>query len=95
MYENRACGGVPNGSTGLVLDEDNSQDKAPRWLVRWTPPADVLGTGMKMTESLTYGSGVVSIDELSDEQLEDVVGGMDLERFSAWRTNMLNKRILK
>ncbi len=33
----------------------------------------------------------IVIDELSDEQLEDVVGGMSAETFSEWRAKRINE----
>ncbi|HIK67449.1 MAG TPA: bacteriocin [Flavobacteriales bacterium] len=95
VYEKRACGGISNRSTGLVLAKDDSQIRTPRWLVRWTPAANIPGTEMKMKESLTYGHGIVPICELTDEQLEHVIGGMSTAKFSEWRCKLLNEGLLK
>lgn len=35
----------------------------------------------------------LSLDELSDAQLENVAGGMSFEVFDTWRTNYLNENL--
>ena len=62
VVEERACGGVPNGAIGLVLEQDNSQTTTPRWIIRWVSGSEVF-PGMPMKESTTYGHGLEVISE--------------------------------
>lgn len=62
VFEPRACGGLPIGAVGLVLEEDNTQIKTPRWKIMWFFNNTVWG-GHKMTESTTYGHGIEVISE--------------------------------
>jgi hypothetical protein len=57
VFQKEACGGVPNGAIGLVLDEDNSQKTTPRWTIMWLSGNEIL-PGHPMKESVTYGHGV-------------------------------------
>ena len=61
VFEPRACGGLPEGAIGLVLSEDNSQPKTPRWTIMWLFNNNVWGD-LKMSESKTYGHGVEVIN---------------------------------
>jgi len=62
VVEERACGGVPNGAIGVVLEEDNSQLTTPRWRIMWVAGND-LGEGRSFSESTTYGYGTEVICE--------------------------------
>ena len=62
VVETRACGGVPNGGIGLVVEEDNTQVNYPRWVIRWVSGNEVL-PGMPMRESTTYGHGLEVISD--------------------------------
>ncbi len=57
VFQQEACGGVPNGAIGLVLDEDNNQPTTPRWTIMWLSGNEIL-PGHPMKESVTYGHGV-------------------------------------
>jgi hypothetical protein len=62
VVENRACGGVPNGAIGLVLEEDNSQPTTPRWRIMWVAGNNMPNGGV-FSESMTYGYGTEVISE--------------------------------
>jgi hypothetical protein len=57
VCQKEACGGVPSGAIGLVLDEDNSQKTAPKWTIMWLSGNEIF-PGHPMKESVTYGHGV-------------------------------------
>ena len=65
VYKPQACGGVKLGATGLVLDQDSSQHNNPRWTIHWLSGNDVVGTNLKMKESVTYGHGLEVISSVA------------------------------
>ena len=62
VHEPRACGGLPLGAIGIVLEEDNSQSSTPRWTIQWLSNNEVM-PGHPMKESVTYGHGTEVICE--------------------------------
>ena len=62
VHEPRACGGLPLGAIGLILEEDSRQPSSPRWTVIWMNRNEVL-PGYFMKESVTYGHGIEVISE--------------------------------
>ena len=62
VTEERACGGVPNGAIGLVLEEDKRQPMSFKWKIMWLAGNEVM-SGLQMKESVTYGHGVEVISE--------------------------------
>jgi hypothetical protein len=65
VVEERACGGVPNGAIGLVLEEDNRQKTTPRWLIMWISGNEMSDRrASRLSESMTYGHGTEVICDL-------------------------------
>ena len=63
VVEPRACGGLPLGAIGLVLEEaDGNSATRTRYKVMWFNNNEVF-PGMTMKESLTYGHGLEVISE--------------------------------
>ena len=63
VIEPRACGGLPLGAMGLVLEKEGVVDGLqPRYTVMWFDNNEVF-PGMPMKESVTYGHGLEVISE--------------------------------
>lgn len=63
VIEPRACGGLPLGAMGLVLEKEGVVDGLqPRYTVMWFDNNEVF-PGMPMKESVTYGNGLEVISE--------------------------------
>ena len=63
VVEPRACGGLPLGAMGLVLEKVGINDGLqPRYTVMWFDNNEVF-PGMPMKESVTYGHGLEVINE--------------------------------
>jgi hypothetical protein len=56
-----ACGGVPNGALGLVIEEKPEYHMS-RWVIWWLTGNEIM-PGVPMKESTTYGHGVEVISE--------------------------------
>ena len=57
-----ACGGLPLGAVGLVLEKEATIAIPPRYTVMWFDNNEVF-PGMPMKESVTYGHGLEVISE--------------------------------
>ena len=67
---------------GIIIEDVSLEgDSAPRYRVLWA--------NQKMT--VEHTSYLQSADELTDEQLEQVRGGMSAERFELWRSEKINE----
>ena len=63
VFDPRACGGLPIGAVGLVLEKDERQKNTPRWTVWWFHNNVVPVIGQKMSETTTYGHGIEVIND--------------------------------
>jgi hypothetical protein len=66
VFEPRACGGVPQGAIGLVVENKTTDRYWPgshdAWTVIWLSGNEVIPV-IPMRESVTYGHGLEVISE--------------------------------
>jgi len=66
VFEPRACGGVPEGALGLVVENkitDRYDYRHNQWVIWWLSGSTMPGSSFVMKESETYGRGLEVISE--------------------------------
>ena len=67
VFEPRACGGVPHGAIGLVIENKITDRYNPsrhnQWVIMWLAGNEMDNGFHVMRESTTYGHGLEVISE--------------------------------